>query len=330
MKVLVTGGAGYIGATIASACIDAGHVPVIVDDLSTGAEVFTAGRVCYRGDFADATVLDAVFGDHPDTAAVVHCAAHTIVPESVAEPLRYYENNVAKTLRLVEYLLEHGCDRFVFSSSGSVYAAADGDPVDEDAPLAQTSPYARTKAMLEQVLADVAAATSMRVLALRYFNPLGADPVMRTGQQVAGHAAVLNKLIGAYEFGTAFTITGTDWPTRDGTAIRDYIHVWDVAQAHVRALECFDTAFDERRHYDVLNIGTGRGTTVRELVAAFAEAAGEVAVVEGPPRPGDALGAYAVVERIRALLGWRAELTITDAIRDALAWEAKREVVLGG
>ena len=184
--------------------------------------------------------------------------------------------------------------------------------------------------MVEQLLADAAAGGAVRALALRYFNPLGADPRLRTGQQVSEHGAVLSRLLAAYYAGTPFTITGTDWPTGDGTAIRDYVHVWDVARAHVAALERFDSVLAGANRFEVLNIGTGRGTTVRELVALFADAVdGELTVTEGPPRPGDALGCYAVVDRIRDRLGWRAELTIGQAIRDALAWDARRAQVLG-
>lgn len=333
MKVLITGGAGYIGSTVASACEDSGHVPVIMDDLSAGAAAFAAGRAFYRGDFADPAILDAAFGEHPDIDAVVHCAAHVIVPESVAEPLRYYENNVVKTVRLLHYLCARGCDRFVFSSSGSVYASAAGGPVAEDAPLAPTSPYARTKAMVEQVLADAAESSrgAIRAMSLRYFNPVGADPRLRSGQQRASHTLVLSKLLQAHQSGTPFTITGTDWPTRDGSAIRDYVHVWDVARAHVCALERFDAVMADGRHHEILNVGTGNGTTVRELLAMFDEAiGGGLQVADGPSRPGDALGCYAVVDRIRELLGWSAELTIAQGIRDALAWDARRDEVLAG
>ncbi|HKC29406.1 MAG TPA: UDP-glucose 4-epimerase GalE [Jatrophihabitans sp.] len=325
MKILIAGGAGYIGATVASACIDAGHEPVIIDDLSTGVEAFTTGRAFVRGDIADAAVVDKVFADHPDIAATVHCAAYIVVPESVAEPLRYYDNNVAKTVAFMEHLRRNGCRRVLFSSSASVYAPAEDLSVTEQSPLAPGSPYARTKAMVEQILADAAAAGEIDAVSLRYFNPIGADPQLRTGQQLAEPSHALGRLLSSQRSGGTFTITGTDWPTRDGTGLRDYIHVWDLARAHAHAVERFDSLVDNPGHYAVLNVGTGRGTTVRELVAAFTETAGAVDVTEGPPRPGDVAGAYARVERAQAALGWAAELTVADGIRDALAWLAVRD-----
>lgn len=330
MKVVVTGGAGYVGSTVVSALLDAGHVPVILDDLSAGALAFTVDRVFYQGDFADPTLLDKAFSDHPDIAAVIHCAARTIVPESVAEPLRYYDNNVSRTVSLLEYLRTRGCDRFVFSSSGSVYAAGNGGPVAEDAPLAQTSPYARTKAIVEAVLGDAAAGGLTRAMALRYFNPIGADPRLRSGQQQADHTLVVDRLSQAYRSGGTFTITGTQWPTRDGSAIRDYVHVWDVAQAHVCAVQRFDDVLTREQPYEVINLGTGNGTTVRELAAMFdAAVGGGLDVIEGPPRPGDAMGSYAVVDKARELLGWSTRLGVGDGIRDALAWAEARPHVLG-
>jgi UDP-glucose 4-epimerase len=175
MKVLITGGAGFIGATVASACLDAGHVPVIIDDLSTGARAFTAGRDFFEGDVADPAVLDALFSRHPDIAATVHCAAHIVVPESVAQPLRYYRNNVTKTIDLLEQLARLGCRRLVFSSSAAIYGPTPDLAVDESSPIAPGSPYARTKAMMEQVVADASAAGLVSAVSLRYFNPIGAD-----------------------------------------------------------------------------------------------------------------------------------------------------------
>lgn len=327
VKVLIAGGAGYIGATVASACLDAGHEPVILDDLSTGSAAFVDGRTFVRGDIADGRCIDQVFGRHPDIGAVVHCAAFIAVPESVAEPVRYYGNNVAKTVAFVEHLHRNGCRRLVFSSSAAVYAPSAGRSVGEDSPVAPSSPYARTKAMAEQVLADAAAAGVIDAIALRYFNPIGADPQLRTGQQLAAPTHALGRLLNAYRTGTAFTIAGTDWPTRDGTALRDYIHVWDLALAHLRALERFDSLIDVPGRYAVFNLGTGRGTTVRELAAAVARAVeSPLVVVDGPRRPGDVCGAYARVKRARELLGWQARLRLADGVRDALAWQALCEL----
>jgi UDP-glucose 4-epimerase len=328
MKVLITGGAGYVGATIASACIDAGHEPVVLDDLSRGARAFAARHAHYCGDVADRSVLRRIFTEHSDIAAVVHCAAAIVVPESVDQPLYYYRNNVTKTIELLDALAEFGCRRVLFSSSASIYAATDDLTVDESSPVRPTSPYAWTKAMVEQVLRDTAAADLVDAISLRYFNPVGADPQLRTGLQVARPTHVWGRLIEAYETGASFTITGTDWPTRDGTGIRDYVHVWDIARAHVRALERFDAVLPSGG-FDMINVGTGTGTTVRELVGAFeAAVSSTLAVREAPRRPGDAVGCYARVDKARRMLGWQAELSIAQAFRDGLAWARIRDRVL--
>lgn len=319
--VLVTGGAGFIGSTVASACLDAGITPVIVDDLSVGRDAFTSGRLFYRGDIADPALLDRIFAEHPDISAVVHCAARISVPESVADPLGYYRSNVAGLVSLLEGLDRHGCRRFLFSSSASIYAPGADFTVDESSPLAPTSPYARTKQVCEQILADVAAATPLRSVSLRYFNPIGADPELRTGLPSATPSHALGKLVSAYREGVPFTITGVDWPTRDGTTIRDYIHVWDLARAHVAAIRSFDALVDDDHPSNVINIGTGHGTTVRELVGAFNRVAERpVEVREAPARPGDAIGAYTRSDRARRLLGWEPEYDVEDGIRHALAW----------
>lgn len=176
MKVLITGGAGYIGSTVATACLEAGIETVLIDDLSTGLRAFGEGRGLYVGDIADAEVLDRVLADHPDIDAVVHCAARIVVPESVDDPLGYYDTNVGKTVLLLARLRAAGIDRIVFSSSAAVYAAETGGGVDESGALAPSSPYASTKAMVEQILRDAAVAGDFRAIALRYFNPIGADP----------------------------------------------------------------------------------------------------------------------------------------------------------
>jgi UDP-glucose 4-epimerase len=329
VKVLIAGGAGFIGSTVASACLDRGVTPVIVDSLVTGRREFARDRDFYEGDIADGGLLGRVFGDHPDIDAAILCAALISVPESVADPVGYYEANVVKGLRFVARLAELGCTRMLFSSSASVYGTSDTPMVDEDAPLRPESPYARTKATCEVMFRDVAAATGLRVLSLRYFNPIGADPQMRTGLQQPRPTHALGQLIAAHESGEAFRVTGTDYPTRDGTGIRDYVHVWDLAAAHLAALERFDQVLGASP-YEVVNLGTGLGTTVRELVAAFnSVVASPVAVVDAPRRPGDVAGAFASRDKAGRLLGWSPERSITEGVRDSLEWSRRRPALLG-
>jgi len=329
VKVLIAGGAGFIGSTIASSLLDAGHQPVILDNLVTGRREFAAGRPFYEGDIAEQAVVDRIFDEHPDISAVVHCAALIVVPESVARPIHYYRENVAKTLELVDRLTARGVTRLVFSSSASIYEPNDEFSVDESSALAASSPYARTKLVVEQMLTDITAATPLKVLSLRYFNPIGADPKMRTGLQVPAPSHALGKLIEAHRGGVPFGVTGVDYPTRDGSGIRDYVHVWDLAGAHLRALEVFDSLFADDLRYNVINLGTGTGTTVFELVEAFNQVVDvPVPIERATRRPGDQAGAYTRSSRAADLLGWRAEHSVVDGIRDTLAWFAQRDRVL--
>jgi UDP-glucose 4-epimerase len=332
VKVLITGGAGFIGSTVASACLDAGITPVLLDSLVTGRAEFTHGREFYEGDIADGELIDRIFEEHPEISATIHCAALIVVPDSVAQPLRYYRVNVAKTIALTEHLLRNGCDRLLFSSSASIYTAGEDFSVDEESALDPLSPYARTKMVTELVFKDAAQASPLRVLSLRYFNPIGADPELRTGLQVAVPSHALGKLIHARANGLPFRITGTDWPTRDGSGIRDYVHVWDLAKAHVAAVQRFDEVLplDGPSCYEVINLGTGQGTTVRELITAFESVTGAPLLVEvAPPRPGDNAGAFTRTEKAERLLGWRPELSLEQGIADTLAWFDRREAVLG-
>ncbi|MGW4465358.1 UDP-glucose 4-epimerase GalE [Micromonospora sp. NPDC004704] len=331
MKVLVAGGAGFIGSTVVSACLDDGLVPVILDNLNTGRREFTRDRIFYQGDIADGALIDRIFADHPDITAVVHAAALIVVPESVAQPLRYYRENVGKSVDFLDHLLRNGCQRVLFSSSAAIYRPGEDFSVDEDSDLEPTSPYGRTKAMLETILADTAAATDLRALSLRYFNPIGADPTMRTGLQLRRPSHALGMMISALENDTEFLVTGVDWPTRDGSGIRDYIHVWDLARAHVQALRRFDDILPvgAQRSYEVINLGTGNGTTVKEFVTAFnAVSDRPLRVRETGSRPGDSAGSYTRTGRARQLLDWKAELTLEDGIRHSLAWAAQRDAVL--
>lgn len=328
MKVLIAGGAGYIGSTIALACRDAGITPVILDNLATGRAEFTKGLDFYQGDIADGVLLDKVFAEHPDIAAAVHAAALIVVPDSVADPITYYRANVAGTLEFSAHLLRHDCTRLIFSSSASIYQVSDDLTVNESSPLDPQSPYARSKAIAEAMLADIAVATPLRVLSLRYFNPIGADPGMRTGLQLANPSHALGKIIQASAERTVFHVTGTDYPTRDGSGIRDYIHVWDLATAHVTALEKFDEFMTSTNV--VMNLGSGTGTTVRELVAAFNRVSGvPVATADAPARAGDVAGGYTRIDRARLLLGFEPRFSIDDGIRHSLEWAAIRGGVLG-
>jgi len=247
------------------------------------------------------------------------------------QPLKYYRENVAKSVEFVDHVLRNGCSRYLFSSSASIYRPGDDHSVDESSELEPQSPYARTKVIMEQMLADCARAYDLRVLSLRYFNPVGADPKMRTGLQVRYPTHLLGKLVTAVEEDEEFLLTGVDWPTRDGSAIRDFIHVWDLAEAHVRALRRFDEILPRAgdRPYEVINLGTGSGTTVREFVTAFQAVSDKpLRVRETGPRPGDTVGCYTRTERAREMLGWTARFTLEDAIRHSLQWSPVRDALL--
>lgn len=331
MKVLVTGGAGYIGSVTARALEEAGHVPVILDSLVSGPIEFVRDRIFFQGDVGDHDLLSKVFETHPDIGVTIHMAARTVVPESVAAPQLYYEENVVKSLRLLGFLAEVGRPDVVFSSSASVYAPAPTFEVRETSPTAPASPYARTKLMIEEILRDFAAAGVSRSVVLRYFNPIGSDPDLQSGVYLREPSHVLGQMtLTALGARPHFTLTGTDLPTRDGTGLRDFVHVWDVARAHAAAVDNFDRALSEEGYPStVVNIGTGTGVTVRELLDMFEDCLGHsLAVVEGDPRPGDVIGAFANVEKARRLLDWSSELSVRDGLTSALDWMWRREHVL--
>jgi UDP-glucose 4-epimerase len=302
---------------------------VILDSLVEGRREFVSDRIFYEGDIADGALIDQVFADHPEIEAVVHCAALIVVAASVEDPVRFYRWNVAKSLEMFGHLLRNGCHRVVFSSSASIYRPDESYTVDEDSAIGPNSPYAGTKAVCEQMFADIAASTPIKVLSLRYFNPIGADPKLRTGLQTKAPTHVLGKLVEAHTTGRPFPITGISYATRDGSGIRDYIHVWDLASAHVAALTKFDDVLADA-HSIAINVGSGNGVTVRELVAAFNSVVGTpIQVVEAPARPGDVPGVYTRSARARSLLGWEPAHSIAEGIESALAWAAVRDDILG-
>ena len=331
MKIIVSGGAGYIGSSICSYLLDNGHTPVILDSLITGKKEFVNNRIFYKGDIADESLIRDITEDHPDIYAAVHCAALIVVPESVEKPYDYYQENVCKSLKFFNLLEKNGISRIVFSSSASLYDKVPGFMVTEDSPLKPSSPYARTKYMMEMILQDICRAGKLKGISLRYFNPIGSDPEMRTGMHIEFPSHVLGKLVdtavGKQDF---FEITGTEWPTRDGSGIRDYIHIWDLASAHLAAIEEFDNILQGDKNYTTINLGSGNGVTVKELVTAFENVWGkEIDKKEAPPRPGDAAGAYANADLAYKLLGWKTRYTIEDGIKHALEWEERRKKILG-
>lgn len=322
MKVIVTGGAGYIGSTICSRLIDSGHTPIIWDSLVTGNARFTRDRIFFHGDIASREVLERIKAEHPDAQTVIHCAARIIVPESTAAPALYYRENVSKSLELFENLRTMGISRLVFSSSASVYAESPTFTVDETHPRNPQSPYARTKAMMEDILIDFAAAYNFQSIILRYFNPIGAETFYRSGPFVPSPTHLLGRLVSASRGGETFQITGTDWPTRDGTGLRDYIHVQDLADAHIAAVDRFESILAEQNTPSIIiNLGTGSGTTVREFVNAFEKVLGKpLPHTDRGPRPGDNAGCRTVTDRARALLNWQPRLSLEEGIRSALHW----------
>ncbi|GGU97034.1 UDP-glucose 4-epimerase GalE [Actinomadura cremea] len=331
MKVLITGGAGFIGSTIASVFAEHGVTPVVLDSLITGRPEFTEGKIFYQGDIGDGDLVDAIFRDHPDIIATVHCAALIVVPDSMTDPQRYYRVNLAKTLDLAGHLVRNGADRMIFASTAGMYRPEPDLSVAETSALEPQNPYTRSKMMAELLLADLCTAYGLRVISLRYLNPIGADPQLRSGLQSSKPTHALGKMIECYEQGAPFKITGVDWDTRDGTAIRDYIHVWDIARAFHEAAARFDSVIpplSDHPGYEVINLGTGDGTTVRELVTAFREVVGDAFRAEdAPARPGDVVGAFVRPDKAWELLRWKPEYTIEDAIRHSLEWAEHRRTL---
>ena len=323
MRVLVTGGAGYIGSHVVKLLGEAGYDVLTVDNLNTGhREAVLYGKLAV-GDLEDRNFLRKVFEEFkPD--AVIHFAAYIVVPESVKNPLKYYRNNVANTLNLLEVMEEFGVGLFVFSSSAAVYGVPDRIPIPEETPLSPVNPYGETKATVERILRDLTASGSgFRYVSLRYFNVAGADPGGKIGFSYpeSTHLIIRAVKTAKGEFDKLY-IFGTDYPTRDGTCIRDYIHVVDLADAHLVALRYLE----ESGESDVFNCGYGRGYSVREVVEAVKRVTGvDFPVEEAPRRPGDPPELVADNGKIRRVLGWKPRYDDLDfIIETAWRWELNR------
>ncbi len=329
MRILVTGGAGYIGSHTTLELLCAGHDVVVVDNLVNSHEealrrvVELAGRplTFHRVDLLDRPALAAVFAAEP-VDAVIHFAALKAVGESVAQPLRYYHNNFTGTLNLLQTMADRGIRRFVFSSSATVYGEPQTMPITEEFPLAALNPYGRTKLMIEDGLRDLFRADPRWSIAiLRYFNPVGAHPSGRIGEDPNGIPNNLVPYIAqvAVDRLPFLRVFGNDYPTPDGTGVRDYIHVVDVAVGHVRALE--KLAAGPGLH--TYNLGTGRGHSVLEVVAAFERACGRpIPLQMAPPRPGDAAACYADPSRAALDLAWTAERDLDTMMVDTWRWQS--------
>jgi len=322
MTVLVTGGAGYIGSHMVYALVAAGENVVVLDNLSTGFDWAVAGGVpLILGETGDQELVSKTIKHH-GIEAIIHFAASIVVPDSVADPLGYYKNNTVNSRALMECAVKGGVRHFIFSSTAAVYGNPAHVPVTEDDALHPMSPYGSSKLMTEIMLRDTSAVHSLKHVILRYFNVAGADPELRTGQSTKG-ATHLIKVAVETALGrrAKMDVFGTDYPTPDGTCIRDYIHVSDLVQAHLDALRHLRGGGDSA----TLNCGYGRGFSVLDVIETVKRVSGtDFRVDFAPRRPGDPAQIVASSDRARALIGWRPQRDdLTTIVRDALGWERK-------
>jgi UDP-glucose 4-epimerase len=320
-QILVTGGAGYIGSHVVRLLTDAGQAVVVLDNLSTGFSDAVLNAELVVGDTGDRELVSRVLREH-SVDTVLHFAAHTIVPESVENPLKYYGNNTCCTRNLLECCSAAGIKHFIFSSTAAVYGIPAGPECTEDSPLAPINPYGTSKLMSEMMLRDLGKATAMRHVILRYFNVAGSDPEGRIGQSTE-KATLLIKVAAEVAVGKReqLYVFGTDYPTPDGTGVRDYIHVDDLADAHIKALEYLQQGGEST----TLNCGYGHGYSVREVIDAVNRVNGTpIKVKEEARRAGDPPALIARAEKIRQVLGWKPQHDDLDFIvKTSLDWERK-------
>jgi UDP-glucose 4-epimerase len=321
-KVLVTGGCGYIGSHVVRHLSEAGYKVVVYDNLSTGfRDALLNGEELIEADLADHDTLAETFRQH-QFKTVLHFAASIVAPESVTLPLKYYGNNTRNTLGLLEACVRFGVSRIIFSSTAAVYGIPEGGTASEESLLSPINPYGTSKLMSEWMLRDTASAHGMKYVALRYFNVAGADPQARTGQRTP-EATHLIKVACQAALGQReeTSIYGTDHPTQDGTGIRDYIHVEDLASAHLAALDYLNKGGDST----AMNVGYGRGSSVREVLAMVKQVSGvDFKVVEAERRPGDPACLIAKAEKIGRLTKWQPQYdSLKTIVEDAWRWESK-------
>lgn len=330
-KILITGGAGYIGSHTAVELVKSGYEPIILDDLSNSNEKVLSNLndivgkelAFYKGDCNEKQVLDQILSEHK-ISGVIHFAAYKAVGESTEQPLKYYQNNLGSLMVLLEVMKENGIKDLVFSSSCTVYGQPDMLPVTEATPRKEAeSPYGNTKKICEDILADfIKSKPGNRVIALRYFNPVGAHPSSKIGELPLGVPANLIPFVTQTAAGIRekLTVFGDDYDTADGSCIRDFIHVVDLADAHVKALAYLGE--QEDNFYDVFNVGTGKGNTVLEVLTTFERVNGVKVNYEiGPRRAGDIVKIWADTEKINKVLNWYPSYTLEDSLRDSWNWQ---------
>lgn len=324
MKILVTGGTGFIGSHTCVELIEAGYEPVIVDNLSNSQrsvvgrikEITGRDVIFYHEDISDFAAMTRIFSEH-EINAVIHFAGLKAVGESVEMPLEYYSNNISGTITLLKVMRSFGCRRMVFSSSATVYGLNNPSPCTEDMPLSATNPYGWTKVMIEQILMDTCKSDeNFSITALRYFNPVGAHPSGLIGENPNGIPNNLVPYIALVASGKLekLSIFGDDYATHDGTGIRDYIHVCDLARGHISALEYVNS----HTGFEAINLGTGSGSSVFEMIHAYEKASGtEIPYIVTERRQGDIAVSYADVSKAERMLGWRAMSGIDEMCRDS-------------
>ncbi len=321
MSILVTGGAGYIGSHVVRQLAERRESVVVLDNLSTGFRSAVLDATLVVGDTGDRELVTRLLREH-DIKTVMHFAAHTIVPESVSNPLKYYGNNTCSTRSLLQACAEVGVEQFVFSSTAAVYGIPAGGIAAEDSPTQPINPYGTSKLMSEWMLRDLGAASALRYIVLRYFNVAGSDPGGRIGQSTI-NGTLLTKVACETAVGKRphVSIFGTDFPTKDGTGVRDYIHVEDLASAHLKALDYLRAGGTSQ----TLNCGYGHGYSVREVISMVDRVHGTpIKKVEGPRRAGDPPSLIARAERVRQVLGWEPRHDDLETIvKSQLAWERR-------
>ncbi len=329
MAILVTGGAGYIGSHTCLEMLEAGYEVVVIDNFSNSSmesinrvEKLTGKKIkFYEADVCDKSALEKIFSEN-EIEAAIHFAGYKAVGESVKEPLMYFENNLISTLSLLDTMKRHNVKKIVFSSSATVYGAAETVPLTEEMPLSAINPYGRTKLMIEDILRDLYVSDkSWSIALLRYFNPIGAHKSGEIGESPRGIPNNLMPYISMVAVGRLekLNVFGNDYKTTDGTGSRDYIHVVDLARGHVKAI-----AWTEKNSgCEAFNLGTGKGTTVLELRDAFVKATGiDVPYVIAPRRPGDFDEVYASAQKAKDILGWEAEYNVDEMCEDTWRWQS--------